>query len=154
MGSKFSTVTSLSTSLSMPQQQQQQQQSSNDATNDVLFYSQYLSNAKRHVAATNDLRSMLTNFADGLCKDEAGWFGNDSFEMVEGLTREREMFTSNGNLVLCFWSKIIEISRRFDNATVDNTTVYCFILHFKLFSFFTTCLLHVLFVMRLLNVVE
>ena len=57
----------------MPQSQQNQQNNNaTDQPKDVLFYSQYLSNAKRHVAATKELRSMLSNFADDLCKDEAG----------------------------------------------------------------------------------
>ena len=66
MGTKFSTTTCLSTALSMPQQPPQQPPQTGESSNDVLFYSQYLTNAKRHVAATNELRRMLRDFADGL----------------------------------------------------------------------------------------
>lgn len=81
MGTKFSTVTSLTSSFNTITQQQQgaQQQGAQQQTQpqqeqneqkEILFYSQYLSNAKRQVSATNQLRDMLTQFADGLGKDD------------------------------------------------------------------------------------
>jgi len=44
----------------------QQIQAEGEAKKDILFYSQFLLNAKRHVAASSKLRDMLTDFADDL----------------------------------------------------------------------------------------
>jgi len=47
--------------------QQTQTNTDTDKTpKDVLFYSQFLANAKRHVASASKLRNMLTEFADDL----------------------------------------------------------------------------------------
>jgi len=62
MGMSFSAeVTS-----SFHQQAQQVNPTDTVAPKDVLFYSQFLANAKRHVASASKLRSMLTEFADDI----------------------------------------------------------------------------------------
>jgi len=45
---------------------QQTQPAEGEAPKDVLFYSQFLLNAKKHVASASKLRNMLTEFADEL----------------------------------------------------------------------------------------
>jgi len=48
---------------------QQTQPAEGEPPKDVLFYSQFLLNAKRHVASASKLRNMLTEFADELGTD-------------------------------------------------------------------------------------
>lgn len=69
MGSKFSdeVTSSFNTPLATPSGENV---TKNSGSSNTLFYSEYLTNAKRQVAATQELRNLLSEFADSLGKDD------------------------------------------------------------------------------------
>ena len=70
MGSKFSDEVTSSFNTTPISTPSGENINKNSGPSNTLFYSEYLTNAKRQVAATQELKNLLSEFADSLGKDD------------------------------------------------------------------------------------